>query len=160
MKPTHFLLTFFTASLPGTSWTRHFQDNAGPKVEKFHGLYIFHDMDQQIFGHTVLLLQMLGAHVRWKVGRNYGRLDVKGANLILFSCLKSQTWVKCCSINWVALWFRSLQPCCSAKLAIPIAFVGSSWRSRNTQHASMTLVTCNSIYSISKKNYVSMGRGR
>jgi hypothetical protein len=29
--------------------------------------------------------------------------------------------------------------------------VGSSWRSRNTQHASMTLVTCNSICYICKK---------
>jgi hypothetical protein len=38
--------------------------------------------------------------------------------------------------------------------------VGSSWRSRNTQHASMTLVTCNNIYSVSKKSDVSVGKDR
>jgi len=48
-------------------------------------------------------------------------------------------------MNTFAFFCSSTQPCCSAKWAMPMAFVGSSWRSRKAQQASITFGTWNMV---------------
>lgn len=75
MKPMHFLLTFLlldrALSRQCKDWSR--------KIS--WSIYIFHHMAKQILGRNVLLLQMLEEHARWKMCGNYGRLDVREADL-------------------------------------------------------------------------------
>lgn len=68
-----------------------------------------------------------------------GYLSSYGKSLIISCAL---TCVKCLSINWLAFFLSWTQPCCSAKLAIPIELEGSSCRSRKAQHASITFDIC------------------
>lgn len=55
------------------------------------------------------------------------------------------TSTKCCSTYLCADLSRSLQECVSANPRMPRQFEGSSWLSRNLQHASRTPLSCSRL---------------